>query len=227
MIVILKSNKSWLEYSKSKAKNLDLLKKALVESYVTLDKRLRSSDQVEHGLDQSGCTAVTVVITPTHIVCASIGDSRAVVAVSAGKKVHAIPLSEDHKPDNFLERKRIESAGGFVQMDRVNGELAMSRAIGDFQYKSNSKLSDAEQMVISIPDVAIHKRSSNDLKLLVACDGVFDVFDNQEAVEALFQIDKKYDLNTPLKEQKIAGDLINLAIDNGSTDNVSAIIVSL
>ena len=48
----------------------------------------------------------------------------------------AFPASEDHKPDNELEKKRITRAGGFVTDGRVNGNLNLSRALGDLEYKS-------------------------------------------------------------------------------------------
>lgn len=56
----------------------------------------------------------------------------------SNKKV--IELSKDHKPDDELERKRIENAGGFVLEGRVNGNLNLSRAIGDLEYKKNQGL---------------------------------------------------------------------------------------
>jgi serine/threonine protein phosphatase PrpC len=46
-----------------------------------------------------------------------------------------VALSEDHKPDNKEELARIEKANHFVEESRVDGNLALSRAIGDFQYK--------------------------------------------------------------------------------------------
>lgn len=50
-------------------------------------------------------------------------------------------MSVDHKPLNDTEKKRIENAGGFVTPEgRVNGNLNLSRAIGDFEYKKNSQL---------------------------------------------------------------------------------------
>ena len=49
-------------------------------------------------------------------------------------------MSEDHKPDNELELKRIKDAGGNVYDGRVNGNLNLSRALGDLQYKNNKNL---------------------------------------------------------------------------------------
>ena len=83
-----------------------------------------------------GCTATTVLITPTHLICANAGDSRVVLGRSGGDEV-CCPLSEDHKPDNDGEKRRIEAVGGFVEENRVNGSLALSRALGDFEYKSS------------------------------------------------------------------------------------------
>ena len=50
-------------------------------------------------------------------------------------------MSFDHKPEDTLERDRIENAGGKVTPDgRVNGGLNLSRAIGDHAYKTNKNL---------------------------------------------------------------------------------------
>ena len=98
-----------------------------------------------------GCTATVVLVTKTDIFCANAGDSRSVLGRSNGTM--CCPLSEDHKPDNEMEKKRIEAAGGFVEENRVNGSLNLSRSMGDFEYKSKKDLSYLEQMVIVDPDV--------------------------------------------------------------------------
>lgn len=82
--------------------------------------------------EDSGTTAVVVVLTPKYIVCANAGDSRAVYAKSSGR---AIPLSYDHKPDDEEEERRIRDAGGYVSAGRVEGDLAVSRGLGDFRFK--------------------------------------------------------------------------------------------
>lgn len=51
-----------------------------------------------------------------------------------------IELTTDHKPENPTEKIRIESAGGQVFAGRVNGNLNVSRALGDLEFKKNDKL---------------------------------------------------------------------------------------
>jgi serine/threonine protein phosphatase PrpC len=84
----------------------------------------------------AGCTANVVMITKTEIICANAGDSRSVMS----KKGKSKDLSVDHKPDTPSEKRRIERANGFVEENRVNGNLALSRSIGDFEYKGNTIL---------------------------------------------------------------------------------------
>lgn len=99
-----------------------------------------------------GCTAVVVIISPTHFVCANAGDSRSVLARSSGP-VMCFPLSDDHKPSNLPEKQRIEAAGGFVEDDRVNGSLNLSRSLGDFEYKGSAGLPFTQQMVTCDPEI--------------------------------------------------------------------------
>lgn len=80
----------------------------------------------------SGTTACCVLVTPDWLVCANAGDSRAVFS----KKARAVPLSYDHKPDDEGEERRIRSAGGYVAGGRVEGDLAVSRGLGDFRFKN-------------------------------------------------------------------------------------------
>jgi serine/threonine protein phosphatase PrpC len=81
----------------------------------------------------SGTTAVVVIVTQDWIVCANAGDSRSVYSKNGN---NAVPLSYDHKPDDEEEERRIRAAGGYVAGGRVEGDLAVSRGLGDFRFKS-------------------------------------------------------------------------------------------
>lgn len=95
--------------------------------------------------DHSGCTAVAALLTRNNVLYVSnAGDSRAVISTRDGK---AIPLSQDHKPKQAKEATRIQNAGGFVENGRVNGSLALSRALGDFNFKANHGLTPDKQAV--------------------------------------------------------------------------------
>lgn len=55
-----------------------------------------------------------------------------------------MPLSIDHKPENEEEKRRIENAGSKITDGRVDGNLNLSRSLGDLKYKQNKKLKPEE-----------------------------------------------------------------------------------
>jgi serine/threonine protein phosphatase PrpC len=67
-------------------------------------------------------------------------------------------LSEDHKPENPKEYARITAAGGYVMEGRVNGNLNLSRAIGDLEYKQ-SNLAPEKMIITAFPDIKKYVRS--------------------------------------------------------------------
>ncbi|PVU96719.1 hypothetical protein BB561_001011 [Smittium simulii] len=129
------------------------------------------------GDDHSGCTAVCVIITPdNHLYCGNAGDSRAIL----DENCSAVELSFDHKPGNPEEYDRIIKGGGTVEYGRVNGNLALSRALGDFDFKRNDKISDEEQIVTALPDVISRKITADDDFIVIACDGIWDCLTNAQ-----------------------------------------------
>ena len=82
-------------------------------------------------LSIAGCTSVVALVKEKELICANAGDSRCVLA----KNGRAIEMSRDHKPDLEQEKQRIHKAGGTVEVGRVNGNLNLSRSIGDLEYK--------------------------------------------------------------------------------------------
>lgn len=70
----------------------------------------------------------------------------------------AIPLSQDHKPKHSKEEQRIRNAGGYVENGRVNGSLALSRALGDFSFKTNTMLTPDKQAVTGEKNINTNSR---------------------------------------------------------------------
>ncbi len=56
---------------------------------------------------------------------------------------------------------------------RVNGGLNLTRALGDFDYKTNSKLEYHEQMITCHPDVRKVERHPDDEFIIMGCDGIW------------------------------------------------------
>lgn len=173
----------------------------------------------------SGTTACVVLLTPNYIVCANAGDSRAVISRLGNK---AIPLSYDHKPDNEEEERRIRAAGGYVAGGRVEGDLAVSRGLGDYRFKNmdvvmaatgqgnsgsedepgnrRTTLQPGDQKVSPIPDIIVQNRNhSQDEFIIIACDGIWDVQTNYEAVKTVAELFKEGENNLGLVCEEVRG----------------------
>jgi len=195
---------------------------ALKDGFLATDRAILQDSRYED--EVSGCTASAALITSDKIYVANAGDSRTVLGV----KGRAKPLSYDHKPQNEGEKARITAAGGFVDFGRVNGNLALSRAIGDFEFKKSADLPPEQQIVTAFPDVVVHEISDDDEFLVVACDGIWDCQSSQAVVEFVRRgIAAKQDLH------KICENMMdNCLASNSETggvgcDNMTMVVVGL
>jgi serine/threonine protein phosphatase PrpC len=199
----------------------------------------QSDPKITDGED-SGTTAVVVMVAPDWIVCANAGDSRAVYSKHGHR---AVPLSYDHKPDDECEERRIREAGGFVSGNRVEGDLAVSRGLGDYRFKEpvtvlngNNQIQQAtmngtkrilgvdEQKVSPIPDIVVQNRNEDtDEFIIVACDGIWDVETNQECVTMIAEIFEEGEDDNGL----VCEEALDLCLHLGSKDNMTALIVRM
>ncbi len=174
----------------------------------------------------AGCTANVVMITKAEILCANAGDSRAVLS----KKGKVKDLSVDHKPDLPTEKRRIERANGFVEEGRVNGMLALSRSMGDFEYKSNTIMKAEDQIITAFPDITVEKITAESDFIICACDGIWDCLTSQEAVDFVVEkLKKKKGLNSLASIVEEMLDTIcaeDVAASGGlGCDNMSCIVI--
>lgn len=173
-----------------------------------------------------GTTAVVAIFSPSKIVIANCGDSRAVLSRGGV----AIPLTKDHKPERDDETSRIEAAGGrVIYWDgyRVSGILALSRALGDRYLK---------QYVISEPDVLCLPRTDDDECLILASDGLWDVISNETACDVARRClasarkrseHRRLQAGEDTASAAVAALLVKLAYGRGSKDNISVIVIDL
>lgn len=186
-------------------------------------KQLKSFvDKEPSGGNESnaGCTANVILIKDKKIYIANSGDSRSLLY----KNGKVTRLSEDHKPDNEIEKQRISNAGGFIIDGRVNGNLNLSRAIGDLEYKKNPKLKPDEQLISAMPDVKVIPLEE-DCFILMGCDGVWEILSDDEICKFV-----KDRLATERTMSTVLGELLDkcLAPDTSQgvgCDNMSAVLI--
>lgn len=195
-----------------------LIQAAIHTGFLKLDEEMRLKPEVSSGDDKSGSTAVCALISPTHVYIANCGDSRGVLC----RKGLPAVCTMDHKPTVPAEKERIQKAGGSVMIQRVNGSLAVSRALGDFEYKSVEGKGPTEQLVSPAPEIFVVPRNSEEDEFLVlACDGIWDVMSNEDLCKFIHtQMAITDDL------EKVAASVVDQCLFKGSRDNMSIVLVA-
>eukprot|EP00933_Yihiella_yeosuensis_P017593 TRINITY_DN14661_c0_g1_i1.p1 TRINITY_DN14661_c0_g1~~TRINITY_DN14661_c0_g1_i1.p1 ORF type:complete len:445 (+),score=66.82 TRINITY_DN14661_c0_g1_i1:153-1487(+) len=130
----------------------------------------------------------------------------------------------DHKPDHPTEKSRIEKGGGHVTEEdppRLNGNLAVSRGLGDFEYKQDLR-NAADNEVSCIPDIYEISDIAPGTICILGCDGVWDVMTASFAgafVRDRLQRKPNADLGD------IAAEMIRVSLQRNSRDNVTVMIM--
>jgi len=190
----------------------------------------------------AGATAVVAMLTGNILTVANAGDSRAVLCrsrntsceeeakVNVNVKGHyAYPMSYDHKPSQTHEMNRILRSGGFVNhFGRINGNLNLSRSIGDLKYKQVPGIPPPHQMITAEPDIMQIVLNPDDEFLLLGCDGIWDCLTNEQAVDFVMN---RIDSRSPTE---IGTEMLDLIISDDPRvtqgiggDNMTIMIIDL
>jgi serine/threonine protein phosphatase PrpC len=197
---MIKNNKKFNKYTQ---RVFDMLQKKLINDHPQLSKRC-------------GSTSLSTILfhnnNKLNLWGINLGDCRAILC---NKYNIPIPLTKDHKPNSIEERNRITQLGGKIKFDGYDwriGDLSVSRSMGD---------TDNTPYVTHLPEIFKYTIHPDDKFIVMGCDGLWDVLDNQEVVN--FILEYLNQSNGILKNDS-AKFLADLAIRSGSTDNVSVIV---
>ena len=153
--------------------------------------------------DDPGSTFLMAVVINGFVYAVNAGDSR--ILALQGDDVYQ--LTEDASPSNPAFKRGVEKRGGVVEVvegvPRVDGNLAMTRAVGDLQTKGMTARAKVTRFPIG-----------QGATLLLACDGLFETLTSKEAAKAY-------------QEGGSPTALIKKAYLTGSGDNMSVMAVSL
>ena len=141
-----------------------------------------------------------------YVVCSNIGDSKGYILT----RNNFIQITKEHKCNDIKEVERIKKMGGIVFSNRVFGTLMLTRSFGDKEMKKYG--------VISTPDCYCHKIRDEDLYIVIASDGIWDSVCEEE----LMQMGGE-----KLSSDDFSKNLIKLARDKGTRDNISCIVIKL
>lgn len=170
---------------------------ALKITFVKLDEQFKKR--------QSGTTATVAMILNGKLWTANVGDSRTILD-------NGIQLSEDAKPTDPRYQKGIENRGGRVYFNRVNGILAVARAVGDHDVGAVSPRPKITVYPLSMIPKGTH--------LILTCDGIYDVSSTRQIAAAI----RAHRDNSAAE---LAKNIVYSAYEASSQDNLSALVVKL
>lgn len=150
------------------------------------------------------------------LLVANVGDCRAVLS----RHGRAIEMSKDHRPNCVNERTRVLSLGGFIDDGYLNGQLGITRAIGDWHLEGMKGTSGREGPLSAEPELKMMTLTKEDEFLIIASDGIWDVFSSQNAVDfARRRLQEHNDEKLCCKE------IVQEAMKRESTDNLTVVMV--
>ncbi|KAI3972689.1 hypothetical protein MKX01_019347 [Papaver californicum] len=179
------------------------LENVIKQGYSLTDKDFLRQDV------SSGACAATVLLKNGELYVANAGDCR--VVLSRNGVAHA--LTSDHHVNREDERFRIENSGGHLSCRngiwRVQGSLAVTRAIGDAHLK---------EWVISEPEIEKIRLTTDCEFLIIASDGLWEKVGNQEAIDLISRD------NRSIQSCK---KLIHVSTSRGGRDDITVMVVDL
>lgn len=184
--------------------------KAVKSAFIRADHALADSPSLDRS---SGTTALAALIFGRSLLIANAGDCRAVLS----KRGRAIELSRDHKPNCKIEQVRIEKLGGSVFDGYLNGQLSVSRALGDWHLKG---LKGSSYPLIAEPELRETILTDEDEFLIIGCDGLWDVMSSQCAVT--ITRNQLMEHNDP---EKCSKELVREALKRNTCDNLTVVVV--
>jgi protein phosphatase PTC1 len=171
------------------------------KTFLAIDTKIKNTNE------KSGSTAAVALITVKDgkklLHTANCGDAR--IVLKRGKD--ALRMTIDHKATDPDEQKRIKDMGGIILSDKVGASLAVTRAFGD---------SELKEWVSAEPYIKSVELGPEDTHLIVACDGLWDVVSDQEAVDQL---------TSSQSAQELSDKLLKLALAKQTRDNLSVLVV--
>ena len=188
------------EIIKKNINDLCPIDQCFINAFNKIDDELKFYDS-----EYTGSTATLVLIQDNKIYCANVGDSRAYIIYDNSIK----QISVDHKCSVPEEAERIIKAGGKITKNRVQGQLVLSRSLGDLYVKKYG--------VTNFPDISMNKIDFSIKYIIIASDGVWDVVD-ENTVLNMSKMKKK--------AEEFCKDLVKLAIQKETKDNVSCIVIA-